>query len=158
MTYRQEDLPFTVEGITPDLIINPHAIPSRMTIAHLLETLMGKVGAVLGHSSMDGTAFMNMEAGDVTAMLQQLGYQKHGNEKMYSGETGRMLDAKIFIGPAFYQRLKHMVTDKIHSRSTGPRTLLTRQPLEGRARDGGLRVGEWKSACILLHLYVFVCT
>jgi len=145
-------MPFTVDGITPDVLINPHALPSRMTIAHLLETLMGKVGAVLGSADADGTPFMGMRAGDVTDRLHQLGYQRHGNERMYNGETGRMLDNKVFLGPTFYQRLKHMVTDKIHSRSTGPKSLLCRQPLEGRARDGGLRVGEWT-----LHVFICIC-
>jgi DNA-directed RNA polymerase II subunit RPB2 len=150
MTYRQEDMPFTVEGITPDLIINPHAIPSRMTIAHLIETLMGKFGLIVGTEG-DATPFTDVTVDDISSRLHQVGYQKHGNEVLYSGHTGRMLSAKVFLGPTFYQRLKHLVDDKIHSRSRGPVAMLTRQPMEGRARDGGLRMGEMERDCLISH-------
>lgn len=150
MTYRMEDMPFTIEGITPDLIINPHAIPSRMTIAHLIETILGKFGLIVGTEG-DATPFTEVTVADITGRLHQVGYQKHGNEVLYSGYTGRMLASKVFLGPTFYQRLKHLVDDKIHSRSRGPVAMLTRQPMEGRARDGGLRMGEMERDCLIAH-------
>jgi len=132
MTYTQEDMPFTCEGITPDIIVNPHAIPSRMTIGQLVECIMGKVAACMGKEG-DATPFTPVTAEDISTMLHKCGYQKRGNEVMYNGHTGRMLDAQIFIGPTYYQRLKHMVDDKIHSRGRGPVQILTRQPMEGRS-------------------------
>ncbi len=150
MTYRQEDMPFTIEGITPDLIINPHAIPSRMTVAHLIETLLGKYALITGHEG-DATPFMPVTVDEIARKLHLAGYQKHGNEVLYNGHTGRMLSAKVFLGPTFYQRLKHLVDDKIHSRSRGPVAMLTRQPMEGRARDGGLRMGEMERDCLISH-------
>ncbi|CAM9151953.1 unnamed protein product [Chrysoparadoxa australica] len=150
MTYRQEDMPFTCEGITPDIIVNPHAIPSRMTIAQLIECLMGKFGVIVGEEG-DATPFTDVTVADISSRLHQVGYQKHGNEVLYSGHTGRPLQAKVFIGPTFYQRLKHMVDDKIHSRSRGKVTMLTRQPMEGRAQGGGLRMGEMERDCLISH-------
>ena len=150
MTYTQEDMPFTCEGITPDIIVNPHAIPSRMTIGQLVECIMGKVAACMGKEG-DATPFTPVAAEDISTMLHKCGYQKRGNEVMYNGHTGRMLDAQIFIGPTYYQRLKHMVDDKIHSRGRGPVQILTRQPMEGRSRDGGLRFGEMERDCIMSH-------
>uniref|UniRef100_M4BF07 DNA-directed RNA polymerase subunit beta n=1 Tax=Hyaloperonospora arabidopsidis (strain Emoy2) TaxID=559515 RepID=M4BF07_HYAAE len=150
MTYRQEDMPFTVEGITPDIVVNPHAIPSRMTVGHLVECLLGKVSSQTGDEG-DATPFTDVTVQAIADTLHNLGYQKHGNEVMYSGHTGRRLTAQIFIGPTFYQRLKHMVDDKIHSRSRGPVTMLTRQPMEGRAREGGLRMGEMERDCLISH-------
>lgn len=150
MTYRQEDMPFTVEGIVPDIIVNPHAIPSRMTIGHLVECLLGKVSSQTGDEG-DATPFTDVTVQAVADTLHNLGYQKFGNEVLYSGHTGRRLEALIFIGPTFYQRLKHMVDDKIHSRSRGPVTMLTRQPMEGRAREGGLRMGEMERDCLISH-------
>lgn len=155
MTYRQEDMPFTCEGISPDIIVNPHAIPSRMTIGHLVECLMGKVGSLLGQEG-DATPFidtMSVEdrVSNISTYLTTLGYQKHGNECLYNGHTGRPLDSLIFIGPTFYQRLKHLVDDKIHARARGPVTMLTRQPMEGRAREGGLRMGEMERDCLVSH-------
>ena len=143
ITYRSEDMPFTCEGITPDLIINPHAIPSRMTIGQLIECLLGKVTSLLGDEG-DATPFSSQPkvASEFSGTLHLNGYQKYCNEMLYNGHTGMPLPAKIFIGPTYYQRLKHMVDDKIHSRARGPVQLLTRQPAEGRARDGGLRFGE----------------
>lgn len=151
MTYRQEDMPFTCEGITPDIIVNPHAIPSRMTVGHLVECLLGKVASLLGEEG-DATPFMdNVSVEDISSYLHTLGYQKHGNECLYNGHTGKPLQTLIFIGPTFYQRLKHLVDDKIHARARGPVTMLTRQPMHGRARDGGLRMGEMERDCLISH-------
>lgn len=151
MTYTQEDMPFTSSGITPDIIINPHAIPSRMTIGQLMECLSGKIGALQGKLK-DATAFeRSNNVNSLIDELHALGYEKHGNEVLYHGHTGKRIHASIFIGPTYYQRLKHMVEDKIHSRSKGPIQNLTRQPVEGRARDGGLRFGEMEKDCIISH-------
>ena len=146
----EKDMPFTADGIKPDIIINPHAIPSRMTIAQLKETLLGKVLVQLGLFG-DGTSFSKFKIEDITKELQKHGYESNGNEIMYNGLTGEQLSFSIFIGPAFYQRLKHMVKDKQHSRSIGPMVNLTRQPAEGRARDGGLRFGEMERDCMISH-------
>ena len=146
----EEDMPFTADGLKPDIIINPHAIPSRMTIAQLKETLLGKVLIQLGLFG-DGTSFSKFKISDITKELQKLGYESNGNEVMYTALTGEQLPSSIFIGPAFYQRLKHMVNDKQHSRSIGPMVNLTRQPAEGRARDGGLRFGEMERDCMISH-------
>lgn len=151
MTFRQEDMPFTSDGITPDIIINPHAIPSRMTIGMMMECLLGKVGVLKGGIS-DATAFEDENsAKKITDELLKLGYERFGNERLYNGFTGKMMDAKVFIGPTYYQRLKHMVVDKAHSRASGPVQMLTRQPVEGRSRDGGLRFGEMERDCIISH-------
>ena len=148
----EEDMPFTAEGVKPDIIINPHAIPSRMTIGQLKETLLGKVLVQLGLFG-DGTAFGNKEMSveNISKELLKLGYESYGNELMYDGHGGRQLESSIFIGPVFYQRLKHMVNDKQHSRSIGPMVNLTRQPAEGRSRDGGLRFGEMERDCMCSH-------
>jgi len=150
MLYRQEDMPFTVEGITPDIIVNPHAIPSRMTIGQLIECLLGKVSATTGDEG-DATPFTDVNVENISKALHACGYQRRGNEVMYNGHTGRMMTAHIFLGPTYYQRLKHMVDDKIHSRARGPVQILTRQPVEGRARDGGLRFGEMERDCMISH-------
>jgi DNA-directed RNA polymerase II subunit RPB2 len=144
------DMPTTAEGIRPDIIINPHAIPSRMTIAQLKETLLGKVLIELGYFG-DGTSFGEFHIRDICKTLQGLGYERNGNDILYNGMTGEQLETEIFIGPVFYQRLKHMVLDKEHSRSVGPMVVLTRQPAEGRARDGGLRFGEMERDCMVSH-------
>jgi DNA-directed RNA polymerase II subunit RPB2 len=144
------DMPYTKDGIRPDIIINPHAIPSRMTIGQLKETLLGKVLVQLGLFG-DGTAFGDFEINDISTELLRLGFEKHGNEVMYNGLTGEQLDSDIFMGPVFYQRLKHMVNDKQHSRSIGPMVNLTRQPAEGRSRDGGFRFGEMERDCTVAH-------
>ncbi len=148
----EEDMPFTADGVKPDIIINPHAIPSRMTIGQLKETLLGKVLVQLGLFG-DGTAFGNKEMSveNISKELVKLGYESYGNEIMYDGHGGRQLSSSIFIGPVFYQRLKHMVNDKQHSRSIGPMVNLTRQPAEGRSRDGGLRFGEMERDCMCSH-------
>jgi DNA-directed RNA polymerase beta subunit len=144
------DMPFTKEGLRPDIIINPHAIPSRMTIAQLKETLLGKVLLELGMFG-DGTSFGNLDIKTIIGELQNLGYESHGNEVMYNGLTGEQLETSIFIGPVFYQRLKHMVADKQHSRAIGPMVNLTRQPAEGRSRDGGFRIGEMERDVMIAH-------
>jgi DNA-directed RNA polymerase beta subunit len=144
------DMPFTKEGLKPDIIINPHAIPSRMTIAQLKETLLGKVLLELGMFG-DGTSFGNLDIKTIIGELQKLGYESHGNEVMYNGLTGEQLETSIFIGPVFYQRLKHMVADKQHSRAIGPMVNLTRQPAEGRSRDGGFRIGEMERDVMIAH-------
>eukprot|EP01069_Polyplicarium_translucidae_P006596 Polyplicarium_translucidae@DN2988_c0_g1_i4.p1 len=150
ITYRTEDLPFSAEGIVPDVIMNPHAIPSRMTIGHLVECLLGKAAAVEGAEG-DATPFTNLTVKEISQRLHMAGYQRYGNETLYSGMTGRRLGCPIFIGPTYYQRLKHMVEDKIHSRARGPVTMLTRQPMEGRSREGGLRFGEMERDCMISH-------
>ena len=145
-----ESMPTSANGLTPDIIINPHCIPSRMTIGQLKETVMGKVLLQLGLFG-DGTSFNEHHVVDICKELQKLGYERHGNEILYNGMTGEQLETSIFIGPVFYQRLKHMVNDKNHSRSIGPMVVLTRQPAEGRSRDGGLRFGEMERDCMISH-------
>lgn len=140
------DMPFTSKGQRPDIIINPHAIPSRMTIAQLKETLLGKVLLELGMFG-DGTSFGELDVYTIRNELLKLGYESNGDELLYDGLSGEQIASNIFIGPAFYQRLKHMVNDKQHSRSIGPMVNLTRQPAEGRSRDGGLRFGEMERDC-----------
>jgi len=144
------DMPFTKDGLRPDIIINPHAIPSRMTIAQLKETLLGKVLLELGLFG-DGTSFGDLDVKTIIQELQKLGYESYGNEVMYNGLTGEQLETSIFIGPVFYQRLKHMVSDKQHSRAIGPMVNLTRQPAEGRSRDGGFRIGEMERDIMIAH-------
>jgi DNA-directed RNA polymerase II subunit RPB2 len=144
------DMPFTKSGLRPDIIINPHAIPSRMTIGQLKETLLGKVLLELGMFG-DGTSFGNLDVKTIAAELLNLGYESYGNELMYNGLTGEQLETNIFLGPVFYQRLKHMVADKQHSRSIGPMVNLTRQPAEGRSRDGGFRIGEMERDVMIAH-------
>ena len=146
----EEDMPFTASGIRPDIILNPHAIPSRMTIAHLKETLMTKVLVQLGMFG-DGTSFGELDVKTVCDELIKLGYEGHGNELLHNGLTGEQHECSIFMGPIFYQRLKHMVNDKQHSRSIGPMVNLTRQPAEGRSRDGGLRFGEMERDAMISH-------
>jgi DNA-directed RNA polymerase II subunit RPB2 len=146
----EEDMPFTRDGVRPDIIINPHAIPSRMTIGQLKETLLGKVLVQLGLFG-DGTSFGNMDISMLSQKLLELGYEAHGNELLYNGLTGEQIECSVFMGPVFYQRLKHMVNDKQHSRSIGPMVNLTRQPAEGRSRDGGLRFGEMEKDAMVSH-------
>lgn len=146
----QKDMPFTEEGIVPDLIMNPHSIPSRMTVAQLIECVASKIGAINGEY-VDGTPFNNYDVTQLPEILEKLGYQPYGTETMYCGVTGRKMKSEIFIGPTYYMRLKHMVLDKVHSRSIGPRQALTRQPLEGRSRDGGLKIGEMEKDAMVAH-------
>ena len=146
-----EDMPQTANGIVPDIIINPHCIPSRMTIAQLMETLLGRLGCEEGFLG-DATPFNTaMTAAGLGDELQKRGLEPYSNEVLYCGYTGKQMPTNIFMGPCFYQRLKHMVNDKIHSRATGPLVMLTRQPAEGRARDGGLRFGEMERDCMIAH-------
>jgi DNA-directed RNA polymerase beta subunit len=144
------DMPFTRNGQKPDIIINPHAIPSRMTIGQLKETVLGKVLVELGLFG-DGTSFGEFDVKDICKYLLELGYESHGNELLYNGLTGEQHECSVFMGPVFYQRLKHMVNDKSHSRSIGPMVNLTRQPAEGRSRDGGLRFGEMEKDAMVSH-------
>ena len=144
------DMPFTKDGLRPDLILNPHAIPSRMTIGQLKETVLGKVLIELGIMG-DGTAFGSLDVQTICEELQNNGFHSKGDEVMYDGLTGEQMQMSIFIGPVYYQRLKHMVNDKQHSRAFGPMVNLTRQPAEGRSRDGGFRVGEMERDVLLAH-------
>jgi hypothetical protein len=146
----EEDMPFTSNGLRPDIILNPHAIPSRMTIAQLKETLLSKILVELGMFG-DGTAFNELSIQTIINELVKFGYESYGNELMYNGMTGEQIETSIFIGPTYYQRLKHMTNDKQHSRSIGPMVNLTRQPAEGRSRDGGFRIGEMERDVMIAH-------
>ena len=148
----EEDMPFTADGIRPDLIINPHALPSRMTIGQLIEMLFGKVCCTYGGYG-DCTSFASKgpNTGVYGSMLTKAGYHSSGNQILYNGMTGEQLYSDIYIGPTYYMRLKHMVKDKINFRARGPNTMLTRQPVQGRANDGGLRIGEMERDGIMAH-------
>jgi DNA-directed RNA polymerase II subunit RPB2 len=148
----EEDMPFTADGLRPDLIINPHALPSRMTIGQIVESLLGKVCASYGAFG-DCTAFQVKGSNYSTyaPLLVKAGYNSSGNQLLYNGMTGEQLQADIYIGPTYYMRLKHMVKDKINYRARGPNTALTKQPVQGRANDGGLRIGEMERDGVLAH-------
>lgn len=153
MMYPQEDMPFTEQGIVPDIIINPHSQPSRMTVNQLIECVLGKVSVLTGTDG-DATPFTENSkniSSIVTNELSKHGFERHGWERMYNGFTGEQIAYQIFIGPTYYQRLKHMVDDKMHFRAKGQVTALVRQPLEGRSKDGGLRFGEMERDSIISH-------
>lgn len=145
-----EDIPFTSRGIKPDLMFNPHGIPSRMTVGYLIEMLAGKVGATTG-KIIDGTSFSGNSVADLESQLKEIGFSFDGKETMYHGITGKKMDAKIYIGNMYYLKLKYMVKNKIHARASGKVTLLTRQPIEGRARGGALRLGEMEQQALAGH-------
>ena len=144
------DVPFTVRGIKPDLIFNPHGIPSRMTVGYLIELLAGKTAAVTG-KIIDGTPFSGTPVEQLEASLKEFGFRYDGKETMYDGVTGKKLDVKIYIGTIYYLKLKYMVSNKIHARASGKVALLTRQPTEGRARGGALRLGEMEQQALVAH-------
>jgi DNA-directed RNA polymerase II subunit RPB2 len=148
--FNQEDMPFTKDGITPDIIVNAHAIPSRMTIAQIIECVGSKAGIMNGDFK-DATPFEKFDVNTLCNELHKSGFQKHGYEVLYNGYTGLRMPCQIFIGPTYYQRLKHLVNDKIHSRNYGPLQGLIRQPTEGRSREGGLRFGEMERDCMISH-------
>jgi DNA-directed RNA polymerase II subunit RPB2 len=150
ITYKQKDMPFTESGIIPDLILNPCGYPSRMCLGQFIECLASKEAAETCHF-VDGTPFNNYDINNLPEVMKKLGYSPYGTEKMYCGLTGRKMDVEIFIGPVFTIRLKHMVLDKVHGRARGPRQALTRQPLEGRSRDGGLKIGEMEKDAMVAH-------
>jgi DNA-directed RNA polymerase subunit B len=146
----EEDMPFTESGIKPDLMFSPQSVPTRMTVSHLIEILAGKVGGLNGRY-INGTTFNSETEKDLRKELKELGFRDNGTEIMYDGRTGKKLKAKIFVGNIYYLRLKHQVANKIQSRARGPIQLLTRQPTEGRAKEGGLRLGEMEKDTFIAH-------
>ncbi|MCX6747250.1 MAG: DNA-directed RNA polymerase subunit B [Candidatus Pacearchaeota archaeon] len=150
MIVPEEDVPFTARGVRPDVMFNPHGLPSRMTVGYLLELIAGKVGSLSGET-VDGTSFLGVGKKELEEQLKNLGFRYDGKETMYNGITGKRLSAKIFIGNLYYLKLKYMVGNKLHGRASGKIALLTRQPVEGRARGGALRLGEMEQEALVAH-------
>jgi len=146
----QSDMPFTASGITPDILFSPHGLPSRMTVSHLLELVCGKMGALSG-KKINGTTFDSEPEKEIRRQLLELGFNEEGVETMYNGITGEQFKVKIYTGSMYYMKLKHMVANKMHARARGPVQLLTRQPTEGRAKEGGLRLGEMEKDTFVAH-------
>ncbi len=146
----ENDMPFTSSGIRPDILFNPHGIPGRMTVGYLLELITGKIGALSG-KIMDGTGFQETKVEELEGQLKELGFRYDGKETMYNGITGKLMNVKIYVGTMYYQKLKYMVSNKMHARASGKVTLLTRQPIEGRARGGALRLGEMEQEALVAH-------
>ncbi|HIH14369.1 MAG TPA: DNA-directed RNA polymerase subunit B [Nanoarchaeota archaeon] len=145
-----EDMPFSASGIVPDILFSPNGLPKRMTVGHMIEMLAGKVGGLAGRT-IDGSLFQSESVGDIRTQLEELGFSEDGTEIMYDGKTGKQYSARIFVGNIYYMRLKYQVADKMQSRTRGPVALLTRQPTEGKAKEGGLRLGEMEKDCLVAH-------
>lgn len=146
----EEDMPFTSDGVVPDIIFNPHGIPSRMTMGQMMEIIASKLAALMG-KSVSASAFGGTLEDEIRSALESYGFRNDGKETMYDGRTGKRFEAQVLIGGSFYQKLDHLVSNKIHARSRGPVTLLTKQPTEGRSKEGGLRLGEMEKDCLIAH-------